>query len=97
MKEGKALSRLLLVITKLTIPDNTIKCSEDRASNFSFTRAKVKEICNQMEHFDGEHKESKVEIIKKDVITNHTQRDRPTDISRKVCKLLQKLSSDFQI
>ena len=55
------------MITKLTIPDNTIKCSEDRASNFSFSRAKVKDICNQMKHFNSEHKDSKVEIIKKDV------------------------------
>ena len=91
------MSRLLLVITKLTIPDNIIKCGEDRASNFSFSRAKVKDICNQIKHFNNEHKDSKAEIIKKDVITNHTQRDRPTDISRKVCKLLQKLKSDFQI
>ena len=84
------------MITKLTIPDNIIKCGEDRASNFSFSRAKVKDICNQMKHFNSEHKDSKAEI-KKDVVTNHTQRDRPTDISRKVCKLLQKLKSDFQI
>ena len=85
------------VITKFIIPDNIMKCDEHRASNFSRSGANVKGICNQMEHFNSEHEDSKVETIKKDVSTNHTPSDGPIDIPRKVYKLLQKLKSDFQI
>ena len=76
-------------ITKLIVPHH-------EATNFSQSGAKVKDIYRRVERFRNNHKGSKVENIVIHVGTNHIQRESPRDSSRKICKLLQKVKSDFQ-
>ena len=83
-------------ITKLIVPHQIIKCNEHEATNFSQSGAEVKGIYQQVERFKNNHKGSKVENIVMHVVANHIQRESPRDSSRKICKLLQKVKSDFQ-
>ena len=55
------------IIAKL----NIIKCDGDRASNFSQSGAKVKDIYNRIQHFKNKHEDLKIEKIVIQVGTNH--------------------------
>ena len=83
-------------ITKLIVPHQTIKCNEHEATNFSQSGAMMNDIYSQVEHFKSNHKESKSKNIVILVRKYHIQRENPRDSSRKICKLLQKVKSDFQ-
>ena len=56
----------------------------------------MKDIYSQVERFKSNHKESKSKNIVILVRKYHIQRENPRDSSRKICKLLQKVKSDFQ-
>ena len=83
-------------ITKLIVPHKIIKCNEHEATKFSQSGAKVKDIFCQVERFKSNHKGQKVVNIVIHVGANHIQRENPRDSSRRICKLLQKVKSDFQ-
>ena len=83
-------------ITKSIVPHQIIKSNEHEATNFSQSGAKVKDIYCQEERFINNNKGSKVENILIHVGRNHIQRENPRDSSRKICKLLQNVKSDFQ-
>ena len=73
-----------------------MKCNEHEATNFSQSGAKVKDIYRQVESLRNNHKGSKVEKIVLQVGTNHNQREKLRDKSRKICKLPLKGKSDFK-
>ena len=83
-------------IAKLIVPHQIIKCNEHEATNFSQSGAKVKDIYRQVERFKNIHKGSKVENIVMHVGTNQIQRESPRDSSKKICKFLRKVKSDFK-
>ena len=55
----------------------------------------MKDIYRQVDRFKNNHKGSKVENMVIHVRTNHIQRESSGDSSRKICKLLQKVKSNF--
>ena len=65
-------------ITKLIVPNQIIKCNEREISSFSSSGGKVKDI-----YYKRNYKGSKVEDIVISAGTNHIQRERPRDRSRK--------------
>ena len=73
-----------------------MKCNEHEATNFSQSGAKVKDIYRQVESLRNNHKGSKVEKIVLQVGTNHNQREKLRDKSRKICNLPLKEKSDFK-
>ena len=73
-----------------------MKCNEHEATNFSQSGAKVKDVYRQVESLRNNHKGSKVEKIVLQVGTNHNQREKLRDKSRKICKLPLKGKSDFK-
>ena len=80
----------------MIVPYQIIKCNEHEVTNFSQSGAKVKDIYRQVERFKNSHKGSKVENIVIHVGTNQIQRENPRDSSKKICKFLQKVKSDFK-
>ena len=72
---------------KLVLPHQIMKCNGHKATNVSQSKAKVKDIYRQAEHFKNNHKESKVENIVIHAGKNHIHRESPRDTEVK---------SDFQ-
>ena len=56
----------------------------------------MKNIYRLVERFKNNPKVSKVENIVIHVGKNHILRENPRDSSKKICKVLQKVKSDFQ-
>ena len=73
-----------------------MKCNEHEANNFSQSGAKVKDIYRRLESLRNNHKGSKVEKIALQIGTNHNQREKLRDKSRKIFKFLQKVKPDFK-
>ena len=79
----------------MIVPQQTVKCKEYEATNFSQREANVKDIfCRGT--LKNNLKEWKVENVVTHVGTNHIQKESPRENSRKMFKLLQKVKSDFQ-
>ena len=79
----------------MIVPQQTIKCKEYEATNFSQREANVKDIyCRRT--LKNNLKEWKVENVVTHVRINHIQKENPRENSIKIFKLLQKVKSDFQ-
>ena len=83
-------------ITKRILPEVIMKCEEDRVCNLSHSGAKVRDIYRQVEDFKAQHNEAKVENIVIHVGTNHLEKEKPSDISRKIGKLLHRVKFEFK-
>ena len=99
-KEGEISSFKLVIfgdsITKRIQVETIMKCDDDKICNLSKKGARVRDIYRQIEEFKAQHEQTKIENIVIHVGTNHIQRENPTDISRKICKVLKRVKFAFQ-
>ena len=75
-------------ITKRIIPNNIVKCDENKALNYSQGGARVKGIYDQIRQYKSENPDADANNILVHVGSNHIPRESPESTAKKICKLL---------